>query len=209
MNEVYPFTLKPLPYAYNALEPYIDEETMKLHHDKHLQTYIDNLNKALENHKEYHNWNLEKILFNIYSLPEEIQTAVRNNAGGVYNHDLYFKILGGGKDTGMLSKSIINEFGSIDEFYKMFKDAAISVFGSGYAWLVIDRNGKFRIIKTKNQDCVLEMNLYPILLCDVWEHAYYLKYNNRRSEYVDNFLKAVNWKGVEDLYLNFFRFNKM
>lgn len=209
MNEVYPFTLKPLPYAYNAIEPYIDEETMKLHHDKHLQTYVDNLNKALEDYKEYHNWNLEKILFNIYSLPEEIQMVVRNNAGGVYNHNLYFKILGGGKDTGMLSKSIANEFGSIDEFYKRFKEAALSVFGSGYAWLVIDRNGKLRIVKTKNQDSVLEMNLYPILLCDVWEHAYYLKYNNRRGEYVDNFLNAVNWKNVEELYLNFFRFNKI
>ncbi len=211
MNDSYPFKLKPLTYSYNALEPYIDRETMMFHHDKHLKTYVDNLNEALKDYPEFHNWSLEELICNIYSMPSEIQTSVRNNAGGVYNHNLYFSILRNGGENnspiGNLAKEINNQFGSFDNFYNMFKTAALNQFGSGYAWLVIDRNGILKIINTPNQNSVLEMNLYPLILVDVWEHAYYLKYQNRRAEYVDNFRKVINWDMIEYRYNEYFRKN--
>lgn len=148
----YPFTNPPLPYAYQALEPYIDEKTMKLHHDRHLQTYVDNLNKALADYSRFHNWTLEQLLYNIASLPEEIQTAVRNNGGGVYNHLLYFTGLAPASNqmpTGALAEAIRREYGSLDAFLKKFKEAALSVFGSGYAWLVVAADGSLMITTTK------------------------------------------------------------
>lgn len=210
MNEHYPFTLLPLPYAYNALEPYIDEETMRVHHDKHVGAYVDNLNKALEKYPEFHSWSLDKLLYNIASLPEEIQTKVRNNGGGVFNHNLYFSVLGPDRGTypeGNFMNAVNKEFGSLDNFLKILKEKALSVFGSGYAYVVLNRNGKLMIITTKNQDTPLEQNLYPVLPVDVWEHAYYLKHQNRRADYIEDLFKVINWKRVEAVYNNFFNYN--
>ncbi len=210
MNEHYPFTLLPLPYAYNALEPYIDEETMRVHHDKHVGTYVENLNKALENYPEFHSWSLDKLLYNIASLPEEIQTKVRNNGGGVFNHNLYFSVLGperGMQPEGNFMNAVKKEFGSLDNFLKILKEKALSVFGSGYAYVVLNRNGKLMIITTKNQDTPLEQNLYPVLPVDVWEHAYYLKHKNKRADYIEDLFKVINWKRVEAVYNNFFNYN--
>lgn len=211
MNEHYPFTLIPLPYPYNALEPYIDEETMRIHHDKHVGTYVENLNKALKDYPAYHDWSLEMLLYNIYSLPVEIQTAVRNNAGGVFNHNLYFSVLGTERinsPVGNLSNAINKEFGSSERFLTELKQKALSVFGSGYAYVVLNRNGKLMIITTKNQDTPLEMNLYPVLPVDVWEHAYYLKHQNKRADYIDDLFKVINWNKVEEVYNRFFNYKK-
>jgi len=201
MSDHYKFELIPLPYPYNALEPYIDTETMTLHHNKHLKTYVDNLNSTLAPYPEYHNWSLEKFLKNICFIKEDIQIAVKNNAGGVYNHNLFFSIMQGeGSElpTDGLLEAINEAFGSFDNFKTKFKKCALEQFGSGYAWLAADKNGKLRILKTQNQDTILTFDLCPIMLIDVWEHAYYLKYQNRRSEYIDNWFNVVNWKKAEE-----------
>ncbi len=209
MNNHYPFKLLPLPYEYNALEPYIDEETMRIHHNKHVGTYVENLNKALEKYPSYHSWFLDKLLFNIASLPEEIQSAVKNNAGGVFNHNLYFSILEPSKTQyidGNYIRAIIREYGSYENFLNEFKKKALSVFGSGYAYVVLNRNGNIQIITTKNQDTPLELNMYPLIPLDVWEHAYYLKHQNRRADYIDDFFSVINLHNVENAYNNFFRY---
>lgn len=203
MQEMYPFQLQPLNYSYDALEPYIDAETVHIHHDKHLKTYVDNLNKALEQYPEYQNWTLEQLVKYYMRLPVALQTAVRNNAGGVYNHNLYFDLMGKPNSTqpeGTLLIAIENIFGSVEEFQKLFKAAALAQFGSGWAWLVMDRYGKLKIIQTANQDTPLPQNVCPILLIDVWEHAYYLKYQNRRGDYVNNWWNVVNWNKVAENY---------
>lgn len=208
MSNRYPFELKPLPYEYNALEPHIDEATMKLHHDKHLKTYVDNLNDAISSYPEFHNWYLETFLCNLYSLPIDLRTKVRNNAGGVYNHNLFFSLLNSPNINsipfGNLAEKIDKDFGSYENFKEQFKESALKQFGSGYTWLVIDRNKNLKIINTSNQNTPLELNLYPVLLIDVWEHAYYLKYNNRRNEYIDNFFSIINFQKAEELYNRFF-----
>lgn len=212
MNEHYPFSLIPLPYAYDALVPYIDEETMRVHHDKHLGTYVDNLNKALEGYPEYHSWSLDKLLYNIASLPAEIQTAVKNNGGGVFNHNLYFSVISPNVNempTGNLLTSINKKFGSYENFLNQLREKALSVFGSGYAYVVLTRNGDIMIITTKNQDTPLELNLYPMLPVDVWEHAYYLKHKNKRVDYINDLFKIINWKKVESIYNNFFNYNNL
>ncbi len=204
MNEKYPFSLKPLTYPYSALEPHIDEKTMILHHDKHLKTYVDNLNDVLKDYPQYHNFDLETILRNLYSIDPKIREKVRNNAGGVYNHNLYFKLIEpyNKEDKRLeIEDAIIENFSSVNNFFEIFKKNAKNNFGSGYTFLVLDKNKMLKIVNTKNQDTVLEMNLCPLLLIDVWEHAYYLKYNNLRDEYIDNFLKVVNWKNVNERYL--------
>lgn len=202
MENMYPFSLVPLPYAYNALEPYIDAATVKLHHDKHLKKYVDNLNDILKQFPEYQKWSLEKLILNNNSLPTEIQIPVKNNAGGVYNHNLYFSIMRPAVEKnepiGNLKKAIINSFESLDNFYAVFKEAALKVFGSGYAWLVVDRNKELKIITTANQDVAL--NVFHIILIDVWEHAYYLKYKNRREEYINNWNNIINWDKAERNY---------
>lgn len=203
MSKTYKYELTPLPYAYNALEPNIDEATLKVHHDKHVQTYTDKLNKALEDHKELQDQPLDKILKNLDSVPEAIRTAVRNNGGGVYNHDLYFSLMTPNAKpapTGELSKAIEKKFDSFDNFKSEFKQAAADVFGSGYAWLVIDEKGNLSIAKTANQDCVLSLKMHPVLIVDVWEHAYYLKYQNKRPDYLQNWWNVVNWDKAEELY---------
>lgn len=197
------FTLKPLPYPYEALEPYIDKETMMLHHDKHEQAYVDNLNKAIAKHPELFNKSIEELLANLNSIPEDIREDVRNNAGGVYNHDFFWSIMGpeqGGKPIGNLAKAIDRDFGSFEKFKEEFDKAGLSRFGSGWAWLLSDNNGKLVVASTPNQDGPIPLKLKPIIASDVWEHAYYLKYQNRRGEYLDNWWNVVNWEEAEKNY---------
>ncbi len=198
-NKTYPFELEPLPYSYEALEPSIDARTLTFHHDRHLQTYVDNLNKALEPYPAYHGWTLEELLLRLEGLPENLRPAIRNNAGGVYNHELYFACMG--RQTqgpeGELKAGIEAAFGSLDNFKNELKAAALSQFGSGWAWLIADAEDGFHIVRTPNQDTPLRANVKPLLLVDVWEHAYYLQYQNRRAEYVDKWFEAVDWEQVE------------
>jgi len=203
MTETYPFQLQPLPYAYDALEPYIDAQTMMLHHDKHLRTYVTNLNNALEKHPEFQSWSLEKLLGNLDALPESIRTVVRNNGGGVYNHNIFFKLLSNDSKaptTGPLFDAITAKFGSIENFKNEIKTAGLGVFGSGWAWLASDEDGTLSIIKTPNQDTQIPLGLLPVINLDVWEHAYYLKNQNRRNEYIDNWFNVINWKQAEENY---------
>lgn len=190
-DKTYPFELPALPYAYDALEPYIDKETMHFHHDKHFKTYIDNLNKALETCPQYHSWTLKELLTRLSELPEGLKNAVRNNGGGVYNHDLYFDIMSPSSQD--IPASITDTFGGTEQFLKEMKAAALSQFGSGFAWLVTDASGLLRIIALPNQDNPLSQGLYPVFPLDVWEHAYYLKYQNLRADYIDNWFRTVNW----------------
>ena len=201
-NNHYPFKNLPLPYDYDALEPYIDTQTMHFHHDKHLQTYIDNLNKALAEQPDLQNMSLEDLIKNADKLPCPIQKTIRNNAGGVYNHRFYFDMLANPSSEfpeGKLRKAIYEAFENYPRFKELFKQAALSVFGSGYAWLVSDK-GKLNIITTANQNSPLESGLTPILTIDVWEHAYYLKHQNRRAEYIDNWFEIINWEKAEQNY---------
>lgn len=201
--EVPQFELKPLPYAYDALEPYIDKETMMLHHDKHEKAYVDNLNKAIAKHPELYEKGLEGILKDLDSVPEDVRETVRNNAGGVYNHEFFWSIMSPEKDQtpkGELLNAINKNFDSLEAFKNKFKEAALDRFGSGWAWLVLDKDGNLSIISTPNQDSPISQCLTPILGIDVWEHAYYLKYHNRRGDYIDNWWHVVNWKQVEDNY---------
>lgn len=199
MNEHYPFVNPPLPYGYNALEPFIDEKTMELHHNRHLQTYVDNLNRILKNYPEYHTLSLEGLLFYLDSLPEELQTPIKNNAGGVYNHIFFFSNMKNPatQTPALPCNSYINTvYGSFDAFLNAFRAAAISVFGSGYAWLVMDVFGRLKIITTANQDTPLSLRLQPILNLDVWEHAYYLKHYNKRDAYITDWFHVIDWDKV-------------
>jgi len=206
MNNHYPFVLEPLPYAYDALEPFIDTKTMQLHHDRHLQTYINNLNAVLKDYPQLWSWSLEQLLYYSDLIPEKIRTAVKNNAGGVYNHTMYFTGLTNDVNlknpdkASLLMQAINSKFGSYDNFKKEFKAQALSVFGSGYTYLAADANGQLQIINTKNQDTVLPLNLCPILLIDAWEHAYYLKHYNLRADYIDDWFNVLNFAQAETNY---------
>jgi len=192
------FEVPPLPYAYNALEPHIDEQTMHLHHDKHHQAYVDNLNKALEKHADWQKKSVDEILRNINSIPEDVRTAVRNNGGGHYNHSMFWKIMkpqGGGNPTGKIA-DVIKELGGLAAFQEKFNDAGVKRFGSGWAWLIRTKAGKFEITSTANQDSPLMDGNFPILGNDVWEHAYYLKYQNKRADYLKAWWNVVNWDEV-------------
>lgn len=199
MNEHYPFTNPPLPYAYDALEPYIDAKTMELHHDKHLQAYVDNLNNALKNYPDYQLLSLEQLLLYIFRLPADIRIPVWNNAGGVFNHIFYFSQLAPPETIPTvipqpLLSALNHSFESMDGFKKALSDAALSVFGSGYAWLVLTPVGKLQIITTANQDTPLPLGLCPVLNLDVWEHAYYLKHFNVRADYIKDWFSVINWE---------------
>ena len=191
------FTLPPLPYPEDALEPHIDKMTMQVHHDKHHGTYVTNLNKALEQAPDLQNKTVEELLANnLAAVPEAIKTAVRNNGGGHANHSFFWPLLsknGGGEPKGQIADVIKSNFGSFDNFKEKFNAAALGRFGSGWAWLVKDGNGKFEITSTANQDSPLMEGKKPVIGLDVWEHAYYLKYQNRRPEYVAAFWNIVNW----------------
>jgi Fe-Mn family superoxide dismutase len=196
------FELPPLPYDYNALEPYIDTQTMQLHHDKHHAAYVTNLNNALGNH-EFASLPVDDVLRRINEVPENIRTAVRNNGGGHSNHTMFWQIMkpnGGGAPTGALANAIQSTFSSFDAFKAAFNDAGVKRFGSGWAWLVLDRSGKLQVISTANQDSPLMDGLYPVMGNDVWEHAYYLKYQNRRPDYLNAWWNVVNWDAIARRY---------
>ena len=194
------FTVPPLPYAFDALEPYIDKQTMEIHHDKHHGAYVTNLNKALESAPDLQNKTVEELLANNCAIvPENIRTAVRNNGGGHINHSMFWQIMkpnGGGEPTGDLASAISSTFGSFDQFKAAFNDAGAKRFGSGWAWLVIGADGKLAVTSTANQDSPLIDGNYPVMGNDVWEHAYYLKYQNRRPEYLAAWWNVVNWDEI-------------
>lgn len=197
-----PFKLPPLPYAYDALEPYIDTETMHLHHDKHHAAYVANLNKAVADYPDVGKMSIEEILKNLDGVPEKIRTAVRNQGGGHYNHSLFWLMLkkNGGEPQGALASAINQSFGSYDQFKEELTKTAASVFGSGWAWLTVDANKQLAIEPTHNQDATISEGKQPLLGIDVWEHSYYLKYQNRRPEYVAAFFNVINWDFVSDRY---------
>ncbi|OLS03805.1 superoxide dismutase [Tissierella creatinophila] len=193
------FKLPELDYAYDALEPYIDAKTMEIHHTKHHQAYINNANNALEGHEKLQDMDVKELLEKLDEVPKEIRTAVRNNAGGHYNHSIFWKIMspnGGGKPDGELSKRIEEDLGGFEKFKEEFNKAATTRFGSGWAWLVLE-NGKLSVMSTPNQDSPVSEGKFPLMGLDVWEHAYYLKYQNKRPDYIEAFWNVVNWKEVE------------
>jgi Fe-Mn family superoxide dismutase len=195
------FEVPPLPYDYNALEPHIDEQTMRLHHDKHHQAYVDNANKALDG-TEWADRSVEQVLANLEILPDDIRTAVRNNAGGHANHTLFWEIMspdGGGEPSGSLADAIDNTFDSVDELKKLLNDTGVKRFGSGWSWLVHDGTG-LAVYSTANQDSPISNSDIPLLGIDVWEHAYYLKYQNRRPEYLEAWWNVVNWDAVQQRF---------
>lgn len=192
------FELSKLPYAYEALEPFIDAQTMNIHHTKHHQAYVTNLNAALEKHPELGGWSLDTLVAKLAEVPEDIRAAVRNHGGGHWNHDMFWNIMApnaGGEPAGALAKAIEGDFGSFANFKAEFDKAAMGRFGSGWAWLV-ENGDKLAVVSTANQDNPLTDGLKPLMGIDVWEHAYYLKYQNRRADYVAAWWNVVNWEAV-------------
>jgi superoxide dismutase, Fe-Mn family len=197
------YELPPLPYPFAALEPHIDAKTMEIHHDKHHQAYITNANNALKDYSELAAKPVEELLANLSAVPEAIRTVVRNNAGGHANHSFFWKILGpnaGGSPKGKLAEAINSTFGSFEQFKEKFQAAGAGRFGSGWAWLVVNKEGKLEITSTPNQDSPISDGLKPVLGVDVWEHAYYLLYQNRRPDYLKAFWNVVNWVEVGKYY---------
>ena len=207
LEEHYPFVAQPLPYEYDALLPVLDEETLHFHHDKHYQTYVDKLNATLADHPQLQKMTLTELLTSednkLASLQEEARESIHNNGGGVYNHQLYFDSMrspAGQEPCGALAEALIRDFGSVRQWKEQMSQAAEGVFGSGWTWLVSDQDGTLMILTTANQD-VPDLRLYtPILLIDVWEHAYYLQYRNRRPDYVQGWHKLIHWKKAEKRY---------
>lgn len=202
-NTHYPFVNTPLPYAYDALEPFIDEKTMHLHHDRHLQTYIDNLNTLLAAQPRLQPLSLTALIKEAPRLPKEVGTPLWRNAGGVYNHRFFFEGMTNPArpwPSGMLSRAIGRQFGGLESFWRQFRAAALAVFGSGYAWLVSDSRGRLRILTTANQDCPVADGWRPVLTVDVWEHAYYLKHYNERAAYLDDWRRVIDWGTAERRY---------
>lgn len=204
MSKNYPFTLQELPYSYDALSPVLGNETLHFHHDKHMNTYVDNLNKALEPHTEFHGLTLEELLTKLNELPQAAQTAVRNNGGGVYNHQLYFSTLTSPnsetKISSALQDAIDRDFGGIEKMIAELKQAALGRFGSGWAYVVTNKDGVLSICSTPNQDVPNLCEFVPLMTVDVWEHAYYLDYQNRRPDYFDAFISLINWDVVSKRY---------
>ena len=199
----YPFKVQPLPYEYDELLPVIDVQTMKFHHDKHYKTYVDNLNNLLKDYPELQGMTVKELLASIEKIPMEVRAGIRNNGGGVYNHELYFDSMrspAGQMPTGTLKDAIERDFGSLQQWKDQMHQAAVTKFGSGWAWLLFDKNGNLVIVQTANQD-VPDMTVYtPLLLVDVWEHAYYLQYQNRRADYVEGWFNLINWDKVQKRY---------
>jgi len=198
------FELPELPYAFDALEPYIDAKTVEIHYTKHHATYLKNLNTAIEKYPEFFDWELEKVVSHLDRIPEDIRTAVRNNGGGVFNHNIYwFNLCPPTEDnqpTGRVAQAINKAFGDFTAFKAEFEKAGLGRFGSGYAWLSAKPDGALVLHSTPNQDSPVQEGLIPLLVVDVWEHAYYLKYQNRRAEYLANFWYIIDWKEVENRY---------
>ncbi|MBI3190475.1 superoxide dismutase [archaeon] len=197
------FELPKLPYDYNALEPYIDEQTMRIHHGKHHQAYADKFNTALEGHDDVKNKSAEEIIQNLNTVPETIRTAVRNFGGGYINHNFFWPVMKNDNQQpdGEIAEAIAKKFGNFEKFKETFSNSAASLFGSGWTWLVF--NGEYlEILNLPNQDSPLTIGKTPLLAIDVWEHAYYLKYQNRRADYINAFMNIINWQQVEKLYKN-------
>ncbi len=197
------YELAPLPYDYDALEPYIDAQTMQLHHDKHHAAYVNNLNAALVKYPELQSKSVEGLLLSLDNLPEDIRTSARNNAGGHLNHTLFWQIMssnGGGEPTGAIANAIQATFGTFEAFKQQFNDVGLKRFGSGWVWLVRNHEGTLEITNTPNQDSPILEGHYPLLGNDVWEHAYYLKYQNRRAEYLSAWWNVVNWEAVNNRF---------
>ncbi|MDP2947777.1 MAG: superoxide dismutase [Nanoarchaeota archaeon] len=195
------FKIKPLPYEHNSLEPFIDEETMRFHHDGHHKTYADKLNDALENYPELTTKSAEELLRNLDDLPEEIRTNVRNFGGGFANHNFLWDILK--KDVrfdGEIAKEIVLKFGSYEKFKEEFSANANKLFGSGYVWLILNTDGRIEITSTSNQDSPLSVSKTPLLTIDMWEHAYYLKHKNKKADYINDYFNVINWEKVDGIY---------
>ncbi|MGD9653022.1 MAG: superoxide dismutase [Candidatus Dadabacteria bacterium] len=198
-----PFELPKLPYAYDALEPHIDARTMDIHYNKHHQTYVNNLNAAIEKHPELGGKSVEELVADLSAVPEDIRTAVRNNGGGHLNHSFFWPLMsanGGGAPAGDLAAAIDKAFGNLDNFKGEFAKAATGRFGSGWAWLVVDKGGNLAVTSTPNQDNPISEGLKPVLGLDVWEHAYYLNYQNRRPDYITAWWNVVNWEQAASNY---------
>jgi superoxide dismutase, Fe-Mn family len=198
------FELPKLPYAFDALEPHIDAKTMEIHHDRHHKTYVDNLNKALAG-TEWINKPIETLLTDLKALPEKLRPVVRNNGGGHWNHTMFWQMMSAktGKPSAELQTAIDATFKSTEELFKALKDGGLTQFGSGWSWLVLDKTGKLAIVKTPNQDNpLMDGKGIPLLGVDVWEHAYYLKYQNKRADYLDAFMKVINWEFVSERFAN-------
>ena len=197
------YELPELQYDFDALEPYIDQKTMEIHHGKHHQTYVNKLNAALEG-KDLESKSLEELLANLDAVPTDVRTAIQNNGGGHFNHTLFWEVIAPNMEqaapTGKLADAINEAFGSLSAFEQQFSDAAAGRFGSGWAWLVVNENGKLEVTSTQNQDNPVMEGLTPILGLDVWEHAYYLNYQNRRPDYIENFFNIINWSAVEEKF---------
>jgi len=202
MSQSYPFQLMPLPYDYNALEPYIDTKTMQLHHDRHLKTYVDDLNAALANCPALQNCSLEQLISRAPKMTCELRTAVLRSAGGVYNHEFFFSgmVPGGRPPAGLLAEQIRCCYGGAAAFQAQFKASALAVFGSGYTWLVRGRRGQLLIVNTANQDTPVPKGLKPLACIDVWEHAYYLKHYNVRADYIDDWFRVADFGRASELY---------
>lgn len=195
----YPAQLPPLPYAYGALAKAIDAETMQIHHDRHHATYVENLNAALKQQSNLQNRSVEALLCDLNSVPEDIRTTIQNNAGGHLNHTIFWQLMspkGGGQPTGTIAQAINQTFGSFENFRRQFNKAGGDRFGSGWVWLVRNQQGQYQIVSTPNQDNPISEGNYPIMGNDVWEHAYYLRYQNRRADYLNNWWNVVNWNEV-------------
>ena len=192
-----------LPYGFDALEPHIDARTMEIHHDKHHAGYVSKLNGAIEGNSELENMDVEEILKLLNKVPENIRTAVRNNGGGHYNHSIFWTIMGpdgGGQPSGELASALSDTFGSFDKFKEEFSNAAATRFGSGWAWLIMDNNGNLSVMSTPNQDNPISQGFKPVMGIDVWEHAYYLKYQNKRPDYIQAWWNVINWDAVAERY---------
>ncbi len=202
-EESYPFVVRPLPYEYDALTPVLNEETLQFHHDKHYKTYVDNLNSVLSDYPELQKKSLKELLLHPDEIPMPARAAIRNNGGGVYNHELYFNSMRspvGQVPEGELAEAIKRDFGSYRQWQEQMKQAAVSKFGSGWAWFLTEKDGNLSIVQTANQD-IPDIGTYtPLFLVDVWEHAYYLQYQNRRADYVEGWFDLIHWRKAEKRY---------
>jgi len=195
------YELPKLNYSYDSLEPFIDAKTMEIHHSKHHQTYLNKLNEVIQNHPEVQNKKIDELLKNVKKVSEEIRQAIINFGGGYFNHSFFWQILKKNtKFSGKISRAIEKKFGSYEKFKEEFSKSASALFGSGWVWLVQNSDGELEIVQTKNQDCPLSLEMKPLLTIDIWEHAYYLKYQNKRTDYIEAFFNVINWEKVEEIY---------
>lgn len=203
LNEQYPYSAPPLPYAYDALEPFLNEETVRLHHNVLMQAYVDKLNATMKDNPDYQDWSLKALLIYADGFPPKLRTSIKNNGGGIYSHENYFDSMGPKHDqipTGHLAQALQKSFGSYESFKQKMKEMALARFGSGWIWLIFDAYCTLQLISTPNQDVPLPSLFHPLLCLDVWEHAYFLQYKSNRSEYIDNWFRLIDWEKAEQRY---------